>query len=252
MKIRDDLPTRVATLGSAQLRGCAVVVDDDIDIRESIEWQFTHAGCTVFTAADGEHAVQLIREKSPEVVIIDLVLPGMGGLDIVRESLLLEQDPVVIVMSGHSDAVDRIVALELGADDFVEKPFSTRELLARVSACLRRRGPILDDAQSVNALDFGGLIIDLDRCEVRVKGRTVRLTRREFDLLVFLARAPGCVFSKSQLLTAVWNTNPGWIGHSTVVEHVRRIRQKVEVDPADPKWLKTVRGHGYMFDSGAK
>lgn len=243
---------RVATVGSTHLRGTAVVVDDDIDIRESIEWQFTHAGCTVLTAADGEEAVRLIREKMPDVVIIDLVLPGVGGLDIVREALLLDTEPVVIVMSGKSDAVDRIVALELGADDFVEKPFSTRELLARVNACRRRRGPQQEISHSSNDLDFGNLVIDLDRCEVRVRGRATRLTRREFDLLVFLARSPGCVFSKEQLLTAVWNTNPAWIDNSTVVEHVRRVRHKIEEDPAKPKWLQTVRGHGYMFDKGSR
>ncbi|MDG2114144.1 MAG: response regulator transcription factor, partial [Actinomycetota bacterium] len=182
----------------------------------------------------------------PDVVIIDLVLPGLRGLEVLRAARLRSEDSVIIVISGLSDETDRIVALEMGADDFVMKPFGPRELLARIAAC-QRRGSRSPEKANEPGMVFDGLSIDVDRREVVANGRSVRLTRREYDLLVYLATEPGHVYSKADLIAAVWDAGPGWIGEATVTEHVRRLRHKIEDDYSNPRWILTVRGHGYLF-----
>lgn len=225
-----------------------VVVDDDDDVRETIAWRLDQAGCAVLSAADGQEAIELVHSTRPDVVIVDLVLPRASGLDVLRAARTLESDPIVIVVSGRSEEVDRVVALEMGADDFVVKPFSPRELVARVGSFHRRRTANSADESSTRLILLDGLVIDLDRRETRVRSRTVRLTPREFDLLVFLARSPGHVHSKDELLAEVWESTSEWQDSATVTEHIRRVRLKIEDDAAHPRWIRTVRGHGYVFD----
>jgi len=226
-----------------------VVVDEDDDVRESVAWRLDQAGCAVFSAADGTEAIELIDSTSPDVVVIDLVLPGRSGLDVLRAARALDSNPIIIVVSGRSDETDRIVAFEMGADDFVVKPFSPRELVARVNSFQRRRLANTTDSSTDSAIRFDGLLIDLERREALVRGRAVRLTVREFELLVFLARSPGRVYSREELLREVWDSTSEWQDGATVTEHVRRLRLKLEDDPRNPRWILNVRGHGYVFES---
>ncbi len=226
-----------------------VVVDDDDDVRDTISWRLDQAGCAVFAAADGQEAIELIQSSDPDVIIVDLVLPGKGGLDVLRAARALETDPIVIVVSGRSDETDRIVAFEMGADDFVVKPFSPRELVARVNSFQRRRIANTGDNPAETTIRFDGLMIDLDRREALVRGRAVRLTVREFELLVFLARSPGHVYSREELLREVWESTSDWQDGATVTEHIRRLRLKLEDDPGNPRWILNVRGHGYVFEA---
>jgi DNA-binding response OmpR family regulator len=174
--------------------------------------------------------------------VLDLGLPKVRGLDVLRQVRADHAVPV-IVLSGRSDEADRIIGLELGADDYVVKPFSPRELVARVRSVLRRSG----NGQHATALSFPELVLDLATREVRVRDEHVDLRRREFDLLAFLCSSPRQVFTREQLLRQVWDSEPEWQGVGTVSEHVHRLRAKVEIDPARPSRIVTVRGVGYRF-----
>jgi two-component system phosphate regulon response regulator PhoB len=174
--------------------------------------------------------------------VLDLGLPKVRGLDVLRQVRADTAVPV-IVLSGRSDEADRIIGLELGADDYVVKPFSPRELVARVRSVLRRSR----SAGLPSTLSFPGLDLDLSTREVRVRDHTVELRRREFDLLAFLCASPRQVFTREQLLRNVWDSEPEWQGIGTVSEHVHRLRAKVEIDPAKPCHILTVRGVGYRF-----
>ena len=220
-----------------------LVVDDDIDLVDSVRSALEREGFAVDDAGDGETALTKIAGDSPELVVLDLGLPKVRGLDVLRR--VREDNPVpVIVLSGMSDEADRIVGLELGADDYVVKPFSPRELVARVRSVLRRtRG-----TQAAGRLEFGDLELDLTTREAWVRGDLVELRRREFDLLAFLCASPRQVFTRDQLLLYVWEVEPEWQGAATVSEHVHRLRAKIEIDPARPTRIVTVRGVGYRFE----
>jgi DNA-binding response OmpR family regulator len=192
----------------------------------------------------------MIAGETPELVVLDLGLPKLRGLDVLRRVRKDDSAPVssmpVIVLSGQSDETDRILGLELGADDYVVKPFSPRELVARVRSVLRRtRSEPLPEA--FQRLQFDDLALDLTTREVLLRGEPVELRRREFDLLAFLCLSPRRVFTREQLLRQVWDSEPEWQGAGTVSEHVHRLRAKIEDDPAHPRWLVTVRGVGYRF-----
>ena len=195
------------------------------------------------TAADGDKAVAFLEDRSPDLVVLDLMLPGVGGLEIL-ERIRADDGPAVIVLTARGHEADRILGLELGADDYVVKPFSPRELAARVKSVLRRAQPEPPQVR----MEFDGLTIDPVRREVETRGELVDLTPREFDLLAFLASSPGQVFTRAQLLEHVWDSSPHWQDSATVTVHVRRIRYKIEPDPADPRWIQTVWGLGYRFD----
>jgi len=220
-----------------------LVVDDDIDLVDIVRSALEREGFAVDDAGDGETALTKIAGDSPELVVLDLGLPKVRGLDVLRR--VREDNPVpVIVLSGMSDEADRIVGLELGADDYVVKPFSPRELVARVRSVLRRtRG-----TQAAGRLEFGDLELDLTTREAWVRGDLVELRRREFDLLAFLCASPRQVFTRDQLLLYVWEVEPEWQGAATVSEHVHRLRAKIEIDPARPSRIVTVRGVGYRFE----
>ena len=219
-----------------------LVVDDDLDLVDIVRTALEREGFAVDDASDGATALDKIADDSPELVVLDLGLPKVRGLDVLRQVRTDNAVPV-IVLSGHSEEADRIIGLELGADDYVVKPFSPRELVARVRSVLRRsRGP-----RRHARLVFGELELDLTTREVSVRGEQLELRRREFDLLAFLCESPRQVFTREQLLRHVWDSEPEWQGVGTVSEHVHRLRAKVEADPSRPRHIVTVRGVGYRF-----
>jgi DNA-binding response OmpR family regulator len=220
-----------------------LVVDDDEQIRTLVSWQLEAEGFTVRGAADGATALNAVEADPPDLVVLDLSLPRVDGLDVLARLRRTSAIPVIVV-TGRGGETDRIVGLDLGADDYLVKPFSPGELAARVRSVLRRALP-----ESTNErLTFGTLEIDETTRDVRVRGAAVELTAKEFDLLVFLARSPRRVFTRAQLLERVWGSATQWQDDATVTQHVHRLRHKLEADPGRPTWLRTVRGVGYRFE----
>jgi two-component system, OmpR family, phosphate regulon response regulator PhoB len=225
-----------------------VVVEDDRDVRELLVAALERAGFATVALSSGAAALAHVAEAEPALVVLDLGLPDVDGLDLLRRLRERSRVPVIVV-SGRGDEADRVAGLDVGADDYVTKPFSPRELVSRVQAVLRRVPVGVDaDADADGPLTFGGLVIDPSRREARLHGDPIPLTRREFELLLHLARNPNRVFSKGELLAAVWRSSPEWQDPETVTEHVRRIRRKVEDDPAKPARIVTLRGVGYRFE----
>lgn len=225
-----------------------MVVDDDERIRVLMSWQLESEGFNVVGFPDGESALESIDRSLPDLVVLDLGLSstGVGGLDMLRK-IRTVSDPLasllpVIVVSGRTGQMDRIVALDMGADDYLVKPANLGELAARIRAVLRR-----SNGHDLSPLRFGDLYVDLLARTVTVGDVRVELTAREFDLLAFMAGKPGQVFTRAQLLTHVWRSSSQWQDQSTVTEHVHRIRKKVEYDPSNPQWIKTVRRVGYQI-----
>jgi DNA-binding response OmpR family regulator len=224
-----------------------LVVDDEPMVREVVAKYLQVDGFDVHEAADGDTAMAWLADHRPELVVLDIMLPGVDGLAVLRH-LRSGGDTPVILLTARAEEVDRVVGLELGADDYVVKPFSPRELTARVRTVLRRTRAT--PLQAVGELlDHGALRIDPRTREVLVDGQLVSLTPKEFDLLVFLAASPRQVFSRRQLLTHVWDSSPDFQDPATVTVHVGRLRQKIERDPDEPRWLTTVWGVGYRFEA---
>jgi two-component system, OmpR family, response regulator ResD len=225
-------------------RGSILVVDDEPTIAEVVARYLERAGYETRTAGDGPSAVAAAISARPDLVVLDIMLPGFDGLEVMRR---LQDDldgrVAIILLTAKGEESDRVVGLKRGADDYVVKPFSPAELVARVDAVLRRTSPVEDSA---SALSFGELEIDPVARLVSVAGREVDLTQREFDLLAFLVRHPGQVFNRDQLMNRVWQF-PVYSDTTTVTVHVRRLRSKIEHDPSDPRWIQTVWGVGYRF-----
>lgn len=225
-----------------------LVVDDEPMVREVVARYLERDGFAVHEAADGDAAMAWLSDHHPDLVVLDLMLPGVDGLTILR-SLRAGGDVPVILLTARAEEVDRILGLELGADDYVVKPFSPRELAARVRTVLRRAGQRSISAVHVGeVLDFGRLHIATITRDVTVDGQRVELTPKEFDLLVTLARAPRQVFSRRQLLEQVWESTPEYQDPATVTVHVGRLRQKLEPEPDRPRWITTTWGVGYRFE----
>ena len=229
-----------------------LVVDDDQRVRTVVCWQLESEGFTVRCTANGTDALVCIERDHPNVVVLDLSLPGVAGLDVLRRVREREEAASVaplpvIILSGRTGEADRITGLDLGADDYLVKPFSPGELAARVRSVLRRAHP-LTAAPSSAGSSGAGLSLDPATREVFVSSRRVDLTAREFDLLAFLARNPRQVFTRPQLLRSVWASEESWQSEATVTEHIHRLRGKLEDDPAHPRWLRTVRGVGYRLE----
>jgi len=219
-----------------------LVIDDELMVRDVLERYLTAEGFSVRSAADGEEALARIDEGLPDLVLLDLMLPKVDGYEVLSRIRDQGSTPV-IMLTARGEETDRIVGLDLGADDYVTKPFSPREVVARVRAVLRRTGTEIDG----EPLRYGDLEIDGDRREARLRGSPIRLTRKEFDLLHSLASRPGVTLTRTQLLEDVWDF--AWDGDSsTVTVHVRRLREKIEDDPSAPARIVTVWGVGYRFE----
>lgn len=236
--------TRMATI---------LVVDDEPNIREVVGLYLQREGHTVIEASDGEAAVRLARQHSPDLVVLDLMLPLLPGLEVCRR-IQSERRTPVIMLTAKTEENDRIIGLGVGADDYMVKPFSPRELVARVEAVLRRVAPQPDPAgQPLGAaerpVELPGLRINPQTREVHVRGELVALTAREFDLLWFLARNRDRVFTRDQLMDLVWGYAFA-ADTSTVTVHIRRLREKIEPDPSEPRYLQTVWGVGYKLSAG--
>jgi DNA-binding response OmpR family regulator len=219
-----------------------LVVDDDDVVRSLVRDGLEREGFEVRDAADDTAAFAELATDLPSLVILDVNLPARGGFEVLS-AIRASWGLPVILLTGRISEIDRVLGLELGADDYVVKPFSPRELAARVRAVLRR-----SRTDTERRCEFGELEIDFYAREVHLRGDVVELTAREFDLLAFLARSPRRVFSHAELLTEVWHSTSEWQDPSTVTEHVRRIRSKIEDDREHPRWIRTVRAAGYVFD----
>ena len=218
-----------------------LVVDDEPPVRDIVGQYLARDGYRVVATGDGREVMDLIGRESPDLVVLDVMLPGTGGLELCRAIRSRGSIPVIL-LTARSEETDRIVGLELGADDYVTKPFSPRELVARVRAVLRRSA----DGAAPELLVLGELEIDLPAREVRLRGDDVRLAAREFDLLAFLARNPRRVFTREQIMQSVWGYTAA-IDTGTLSVHVRRLREKIEDDPKTPQRLETVWNVGYRF-----
>jgi two-component system, OmpR family, response regulator ResD len=224
-------------------RGSVLVVDDEPTIREVVSRYLERAGYDTRVAGDGPSALQAVVERPPDLIVLDLMLPGIDGLEVMRRVREGRQRGAVILLTAKGDENDRIVGLRLGADDYVVKPFSPGELVARVDAVLRRVDTVAEDEPP---LRFGDLVIEPSAHRVEVAGEEVQLTIREYELLNFLARHPGRAFTRDELMNSVWQY-AFYTDTSTVTVHIRRLRAKIERDPSAPRWIETVWGVGYRF-----
>ncbi|MGH8948098.1 MAG: response regulator transcription factor [Acidimicrobiia bacterium] len=221
-----------------------LVVDDEPRIREVVANYLRRDGYQVETAVDGETARQGLAEFKPDLVVLDLMLPAVSGFEVLND-IRRDGDLPVILLTARVEESDRVAGLELGADDYVVKPFSPRELVARVRTVLRRTSarPLTDP------YEYDGIVIDVARRVATVDHDRIELTAKEFDLLAFFVAHPLQVFSRGDLLDRVWGSSPEWQDPATVTVHVRRIRQKIEVDSQTPRWIQTVWGVGYRLGS---
>ena len=222
-----------------------LVVDDEPMVREVLAKYLERDGFRVWSAADGLEARAVLASVRPDLVVLDVMLPGVTGLGLLAE-LRQDGDVPVILLTALTEEGDRVAGLELGADDYVTKPFSPREVAARVRSVLRRT--TLAPAPRARPLSFGDVHVDVAARLVTRADRALELTPKEFDLLVFLASSPRQVFSRAQLLNHVWESSPEWQDPATVTVHVRRLRHKIEIDPTQPRHLVTVFGVGYRFE----
>jgi DNA-binding response OmpR family regulator len=235
-----------------------LVVEDEPTLRDTLEYNLTRQGYQVRTAADGLSALEMARRERPDLIVLDIMLPGLDCFEVCR-ILRQEMSVPVLMLTAKTDEVDKVVGLEVGADDYITKPFSMRELLARIKAMLRRERLIREELAAEHErieereemaprpLTFGDLTIDTARGEVLCQGEPLHLKPKEYELLVFLARNRGIVLSRDLIMQRVW----GWdyIGSSRTVDvHIRWLRQKIEPDPAHPTRIVTVRGMGYRFE----
>jgi two-component system alkaline phosphatase synthesis response regulator PhoP len=226
-----------------------LVADDEKDIVELIAFNLAKEGFDVIKAYDGEATLELARSGNPDLLLLDLMLPGIPGLDLCR---MLRRDPrtmalPIIMVTARGDEVDRVLGLEMGADDYVTKPFSVRELVARVRAVLRRRMEQKTPPEEI--IDGGLLRINLSTCEVSVGDRRVDLSAKELRLLAFLARRPGRVYTRDQILEQVWGDEV-YVEPRTVDVHIKRLRARIEENPEKPRLIQTVRGIGYRLADG--
>lgn len=227
-----------------------LVVEDEETYRESLAFNLRREGFDVLEAGDGERGLELARSGGADLLLLDLMLPGISGIDVCR-NLRKSSDMPVIMVTAKDDVVDRVIGLEIGADDYVSKPYAFRELLARIHAVLRRRTPASRVVEDDELLEVGPIRLWVDRHEVRVDGEAVAMPLREFELLEFLARNPDRVLTRGQLMDRVWGA--GYLGDTKTLDvHVKRLRSRIEPDPSAPVRLVTVRGLGYKLVSEPK
>jgi two-component system, OmpR family, alkaline phosphatase synthesis response regulator PhoP len=234
--------------GTAVMQSKVLIVEDDRDIAQLVELHLKDAGCTVDIATDGEKGLERALKGKYNLIILDLMLPGVDGLEICKEVRSEKNYTPILMLTSRAEELDKVLGLEFGADDYMTKPFSIRELLARVKAILRRVEAVKDDVEGVSKkqIQFGDLFVDTEKRKVTLSGDKVELTAKEFDLLVLFAKNPGKAYTRQSLLDTVWGYRFEGYDH-TVNSHINRLRAKIEKDPSDPKYIQTVWGVGYKF-----
>ena len=221
-----------------------LIVEDEDSFSEAMSFMLRKEGFEVSVANNGALAIEEFDRTGADIVLLDLMLPGLTGTEVCREIRKRSNVPVIMVTAKDSE-IDKVVGLELGADDYVTKPFSSRELIARIKAVLRRAGTEIEDASDI--LELGAVRIDVERHIVSVEGQQVKLPLKEFDLLLMLMRNAGRVLTRGQLIDRIWGSD--YVGDTKTLDvHIKRLRAKIEKDPANPIHLMTVRGLGYKFD----
>ena len=229
-----------------------LIVEDEQNIVDILSFNLGREGYDTLEAYDGPTGLQLALEQNPDLILLDLMLPGMNGFDVCRKVRESGSSTPILMLTAREEEADKVLGLELGADDYITKPFAMRELMARVKANIRRvsMGPApapQPEAEPGKRLDLGRVVVDLDGATVYKDGAPLELTQREYDLIRFLASQPGKVFSREALMEHVWNYE-GYVGDVRAVDvAVRRLREKIEDDPASPKFILTKRGMGYLF-----
>lgn len=224
-----------------------LVVDDEEHIIELIKFNLEKEGCIVITANSGDEALKLAKEKVPDLILLDLMLPGIDGLEVckqIRQDKNIFHMPIIMI-TAKSEEIDKIAGLELGADDYITKPFFVREMVARVKAILRR----VSISKQSNTVNFGDIFIDFDKHEIKKDGQNIELTLKEFEVLEILIKNEGKVVTREFLLDKVWGYE--YVGETRTVDvHIRHLRQKIENDDKNPIYIQTIRGIGYKFNYG--
>lgn len=234
--------------GPTPMQRKVLVVEDDKDIQQLVTLHLRDLGCLCDVASDGEVGLEKALKNKYDLLILDIMLPGVDGLEICKEVRSEKNYTPILMLTSRSEELDKVLGLELGADDYLTKPFSIRELLARVKAIFRRIEAVKDDVEGVGKkqIQFGELHIDIEKRTVKLHGEKVELTAKEFDLLALFARNPGRAYTRQHLLDTVWGYQFEGYDH-TVNSHINRLRAKIEPDPANPKYIQTVWGVGYKF-----
>lgn len=229
-----------------------LIVEDEKNIVDILSFNLTREGYDTIEAMDGRTGLQLALEQDPDLILLDLMLPEMNGFDVCRSLREKGKTTPVIMLTAREEETDKVLGLELGADDYITKPFSMRELLARVKANIRRSDMLAaaePPARAGNRIDLGRIVVDTDLLVVYKDGKALDLSQREYELIKFLASQPGKVFSREALMEHVWNYE-GYVGDVRAVDvAVRRLREKLEDDPANPTFIVTRRGLGYLFNA---
>ena len=221
-----------------------LVVEDEINLREPLVYLLQKEGYDVIEAEDGNTAVELFHSHSPDLLLLDLMLPGLSGNEVCRQIRVISEVPIIMLTAKDAE-IDKVVGLELGADDYVTKPYSTRELLARMKAVLRRGREVVQSESGL--LKAGPVVMDIERHIVTVEGQQIQMPLKEFELLELLMENVNRVLTRGQIIDRVWGSN--YFGDTKTLDvHVKRIRSKIEEDPSRPKLLQTVRGLGYKFE----
>lgn len=227
------------------MKNLILVVDDEKAIVDILDFNLKRDGYDVIRAYDGETGLKLFREKKPDLILLDIMMPKIDGLQVCKE-IRHESNIPIIMLTAKAEEVDKVIGLEFGADDYVTKPFSVREVLARVKANMRRIAMDIKEKEQSKELNFGDMVINVDRYEVTVDGKVLDLTVREYELLYFLASQKDQIFTREQLLEKVWGYE--YFGDVRTVDvTIRRLREKVEADSSNPKYILTKRGIGYYF-----
>ena len=224
-----------------------LIVEDEASFSEALEFLLTKEGFTVEVATDGKKALEQFEANGADLILLDLMIPEISGTEVCRIIRTTSQVPIIMLTAKDAE-IDKVVGLELGADDYVTKPYSSRELLARIKAVLRRQNLDQDNSESIGALSVGPIRMDIDKHQVTVKGISISLPLREFELLEVLRRNSGRVLTRNQLIDRVWGGD--YFGDTKTLDvHVKRLRAKIEEDPANPVLLQTIRGLGYKLEA---
>lgn len=226
-----------------------LIVEDDRAVARGLEYGLSQEGFVPVVACSGEEALEFVAKQNPDLILLDIRLPGISGFDVCRKLRGEGKNLPILILTARDEEIDKVIGLELGADDYVVKPYSLRELIARVRALLRRTyGEFADLRHSESRIEFGEIMIDLDQLQVYKAGNLLNLTATEFRLLHYLASHPNRTFQRESLLQAIWGYASSMGSERTVDVHIRHLREKIEPDPSEPTWIVTVRGLGYKFN----